>query len=74
MFAVQGFLNALKSVEKQLGLLELSVLSWVSAVKRCPLSEVPLYKSCISHDCVLNTHVLQPGQVELFSFHGHSGL
>ena len=27
----------------QLGLLELSVISWVSAVGGCPLSGVPLY-------------------------------
>ena len=31
-------------MEGQLGLSELSVLLWVSAVEGCPLSGVPLYK------------------------------
>ena len=34
--------NVLKSMEKQSGLSELSVISWVSAVEGCPLSGVPL--------------------------------
>ena len=31
-----------KSIEKQSGLSELSVILWVSAVEGCPLSRVPL--------------------------------
>ena len=30
-------------MEGQSGLSELSIISWVSAVEGCPLSEVPLY-------------------------------
>ena len=37
--AIQGFLM---SMEKWLELSELSVISWVSTVERCPLSRVPL--------------------------------
>ena len=33
--AIQGFL---KSMEKRLGLSELSIMSWMSAVEGCPLS------------------------------------
>ena len=45
MSAVEGHLNVLKSMEIQSGHLhvELSVMSQVSAVEGCPLSEVPLY-------------------------------
>ena len=38
-----GGSNVFKSVEGQLGLSELSVISLVSAVEGCPLSGVPLY-------------------------------
>ena len=35
--------GVLKSMEKQSGLSELSVISWVSPVEGCQLSGVPLY-------------------------------
>ncbi len=38
-----GVFDVLKSMEKRLGLSELSVISWVSAVEGRPLSGVPLY-------------------------------
>ena len=36
-----------KSMEKQSGLSELSVISWVSAVEGCPLNGVPLCCACL---------------------------
>ena len=44
---IQGGSNVLKSMEKQLGLSEFLVVSWVSAVEGCPSSRVPL---CIDTD------------------------
>ena len=41
--AIEGLLKVLKLIERQSGLLELSVISWVPAVEGCQLSEVPLY-------------------------------
>ena len=35
-------------MERQSGLSELSVISWVSAIEGCPLSGVPLYVKCSS--------------------------
>ena len=42
--AIQGLL-ALKWMEGQLGLSEMSVISWVSAVEGCSLCGVPLYST-----------------------------
>ena len=33
----------MKRMEEQLGLSDLSIISWVSADEECPLSRVPLY-------------------------------
>ena len=42
-----GVSDVSKSMEKQSGLSELSVISWVSAVEGCPLSGVPLCCACL---------------------------
>ena len=42
------------SMEGQSGLSELSVLSWLSAIKGCPLSGVPLYRVFAVEGCPLN--------------------
>ena len=52
MSAIQGFLISMK---KLLGLSDLSVILWASAVERCPLSMVPLYYINISKLILIST-------------------
>ena len=52
-------------MERQSGLLELSVISWVSAVKGCPLSRVPLYMKNPPFDSLV-WGLLRPNQINSF--------
>ena len=55
-------------MKKRLGLSELSVISWVSAIEGCPLSRVPLYMSNMYTyiHTGFNTNMVQYGSVISF--------
>ena len=53
-------------MEGQLGLLELSVISWMFAVKRCPFSGVPLYQKYISP--LISIHSLSTRDLRSFMY------
>ena len=61
--------SRVKSMEKRLGLSQLSIISWVSAVEGCLLSEVPLYNiiiQCTRRTFPLdNVTIFTPQRVDL---------